>query len=109
MSNIGKVILANGTDNGGKLAQWIIDNKGGIEKRRDIAAAALVTEVTEYFADGLAWRHNVNLDHLMVDYDIKQFILHHVGCTSWDSLSDTEKTNCFANFPTKTLYLIGIH
>jgi hypothetical protein len=103
MSNIGKVILANGTDNGGKLTQWIVDNKGGHQKDRDIAASTLVTEITDYFADGLAWRHNVSLDHLMVDYDIKQFLLSHVGCTSWDSLSDGEKMSCFANFPTKTL------
>ena len=103
MSNIGKVILTNGTENGGGLTQWLIDNKGGIEKSRDVAACNLVNEVTDYFADGLTWRHNVHLDHLMVDYDIKQFLLHHVGCTSWDSLSDAEKANCYKNFPSKTL------
>jgi hypothetical protein len=99
MTHVGKTILTSTSENG--LAQWIIDNKGGPEKNRDRATETVRNEVVEYFSDGLAWRNDVKLDHLMVDYNIKQFLVNHVGCTSWNSLDDTEMRKVFANFPTK--------
>jgi hypothetical protein len=101
MTHVGKTILTSTSENG--TAKWIIDNKGGPEKNQDRATETVRNEVVECFRDGLAWRNDVKLDHLMVDYDIKQFLVNHVGCTSWNSLDDTEMRNVFANFPTKTV------
>lgn len=107
IKNIGKNVLKEAESMGGGLHRWLMQNKGGADAQHpgcpEMAASNICNDIVHFFEDGISWRFKVALDHLMVDYDIREFLITKIGCTSWDDLDEREKAKCFKNYPTKAL------
>ena len=63
----------------------------------------MTAEIHDHYKGGPSYHWDVPLDKFMVDYDIKQFLIEHVGCTGWDDLDDAIKTACFRDYPKRKL------
>lgn len=96
-----KVLAYAETMTTGKLYQWLLEQKGGDNKDKDIAAKAITQEVRTYFVDGAEWEEQVPLDKFMVDADIKDFLIDRVGVRNWDGLHPKEIGYVYLNYPGK--------
>ena len=52
------------------------------EKTADV----MTEELHDHYRDGHTLQYDVPLNKVMVDYDIKEFIMNSVGGNSWDDL-----------------------
>lgn len=97
IKHLGKEVLKQALESGGNLGTWLLENKGGVNHDADLAAKHIVNDVVCYYRDGFNWKTSTTLDHFMVDYDIKEYLLEHLGATGWGDLTDAE------NYPQKEL------
>jgi hypothetical protein len=64
------------------------------------AADAISIELDKYIghSDLLQFEWDTPLDKMWTNYDIKRFLMTHIGVTGWDKMSVDEKRACFRNY-----------
>ena len=84
------------------LGKWCLDKGKGDE---NAAAKFLTEEIYAHYKDGPEYEYDVPLNRFMVDYDIKEFLVNHVGITSWDDLNNDQKKACYHGYPNPNVKL----
>ena len=69
----------------------------------DLAARNMTQETNKWWQRDIDYDYNSNLDRYMVDYDIKKWVAHHMGATSWDDVDEESKRICFKSYPARDL------
>ena len=86
-------------DTGG-LGQFCLKKGGGDPTK---AAKVMAEDIDNFWRHGYTLQYDFHLNKTMVYWDIKQFLINHVGVTSWDDLDEASKTACFKDYPKKSL------
>ena len=76
-------------------------NKGGGDPGK--AAKIMTEEIGNFWKHGYSLQYDTHLNKTMVDWDIKEFLINHVGAASWDDLDEASKSACFKDYPKKSL------
>ena len=84
----------------GGLGKFCLDKGGGDPGN---AAKIMTDEIHNFWKDGYFLQYDTHLNKTMVDWDIKEFLINHVGVTSWDDLDEASKRACFKDYPKKSL------
>jgi hypothetical protein len=103
MKNIGRIIVNQATEKGGRMIDWLLTQRGGREKSPDIAAETITKDIIDHFKNGVTFKTNLSLDHFLVDYDMMEFLTKKAGFTSWNDFTDAEKRICYKSYPNKVL------
>ena len=82
------------------LGKFLLDKGAG---NPDKAANVITEEFNGYYKGGYRLQYDTPLNKYTVDWDIKEFLINHVGISSWDELDENTKKMCFQGYPKKAL------
>ena len=83
------------------LYNWLVTAKG--KKDPKLASRVTTKEIDEHFKGGPTYHYDASLDKFMVDFNIKEFPINHIGINSWDNLNEEGRKACFKDYPTQNL------
>ena len=88
------------TGDTGGIGRWVLNRANDdVEK-----ATKLITEdMEDYYGGGNSFQYDFPLNHYMVDYDMKKFLVTYLGTTSCDDLGKEDKKKCFKDYPKMSL------
>ena len=75
-------------------------------KDEDQVANTIAMEFDRYLGgDGLSFEWDATLDRMWTNYDIKRFLVNHVGVSSWDGMSVKARKACYQYYDLKLVPL----
>lgn len=84
----------------GALGLFCLNKAGGDPAK---TAKIMMEEIDNFWKHEYTLQYHTHLNKTMVDGDIKEFLINHVGATSWDDLDEASKSACFKDYPKKSL------
>ena len=86
------------------LYRHFAGNKNGGPPK--VSKGQIGSNLTETFNEefsSYACDKDIHLSNVLCNYEIKQFLVHHLGCNSFEDVADTELGKIFSYYPQKTL------
>ena len=85
------------------LYRYLAGNKnGGPPKLSKAQIGSSLTETFNSEFNNYACDHDVYLSKILCDYEIKQFLVNHLGFNSFEDIADTELSKIYSYYPQRS-------